>query len=1049
MSDHHTTVPAGMPLRDGSHYLHLLGRARWYILISGPAILLAAVAFVFLVVRPENPELTARALIGLERTTDVSGVKEGATANLGREDIMMSRTFLKGVARKLSLQLSTVPYGRNEMFDSISIDSSASCGTYCVRFSPQTKSEFLIYYYDTTAISLPIFGFLPTSKFTIIARGNWSSDMPVHLSAMSLKFSRSVRARPHAFTFHVVDIRVAVEAVYRNLTIKRADPDKGINYIAVLLAGRDYSLAAATANAIADGFIEKNSSFRRLRALGIVGSLDKQLQLSQTNLSAAEAKIRDFRSANPQVGLNQQTQQTVSSLARLDNGIQNMSADGVNAMRLKNAFVAADSSLRRRIADQITELLSSHSIPAGRTLHEELSQLTVQQHVLNATYGAEHPMVLENKRAINKVISAISEMLDEYIGNTQATISMKQQNVRQLSGTLRQLPAQEMQLGELQRNQQIYADIYSAVLSSYNKAKVADAVETTDFYVMDYAVAPLPPPADPSQLLVICVILALLSSFGPVLAFDLFDKSVRSQRQLARITSKLVLEAIPVFSPAGEKHLSHRPDFHPLITAPCDPNYTKEIFDSLLMKINLLLHESTDRSIAISSFESGCGKSTLSANLAVAIAMRGHRTLLVDGDLRRGTVKEIFKLPDSGGLASLLSGQKALTDYDYMTSISRTNVPRLYVLPSGREPQNPGALLSSVRMEQFKRFFEKHMDYIILDTPPLGIVSDAVVVKNLFAYYIFVVRSGKTNVTSLVNRINEFDLLPDKILGYVLNCASHEAVGTYRRYSKYYDTRPRVFTQAKHKPLIRFPSVVRAAAASLVILGISAIIFIPHFSKRTGRTMIEAAVTAPLPDKSSDRSIQSPVETSRSMVVSDWPESKSPMPRNQSDIPATHSKIEKTGKRSAAVATRPKIVDSAESTLAILREIRSKSAQGNLAALGSIFNGPALNDGEYYVWMARYLCGIGEWRKAVPLVEKALTVPAHGLSDDNLTKEYLFCKAKCLGTAFDAEPTPARGADAMEAWYNVKSGFRGSPRDFKFLYADRELRRVSKEVNGK
>jgi Mrp family chromosome partitioning ATPase len=73
-----------------------------------------------------------------------------------------------------------------------------------------------------------------------------------------------------------------------------------------------------------------------------------------------------------------------------------------------------------------------------------------------------------------------------------------------------------------------------------------------------------------------------------------------------------------------------------------------------------------------------------------------------------------------------------------------------------------------------------------LDTPPLGIVSDAVVVKNHFANYIFVVRSGKTNVTALVNRINEFDQLPDKILGYVLNCASHEAVGTYRRYSKYY-----------------------------------------------------------------------------------------------------------------------------------------------------------------------------------------------------------------------------------------------------------------------
>lgn len=783
---HEPPRPAGAPLRDGGHYLHLLARAKWYLLISGPLVLLAAAAFVFVVIRPENPELQARALIGLERTTDLSGAKEAVTANLGREDIMMSRTFLKEVARKLSLRLSTAPSSRRELFDSISVDSSAPCGTYCVRFNPQNKREFKVYYYDTAAISLPLVGFLPGSKFTIVASANWAANEPVDLPGMSFEFSRSVRARPHAFTFHVVDIRVAVEAVYRNLTIKRADPDKGINYIAVLLTGRDYAMSAATVNVIADGFIEKNSGFRQLRALGIVGSLDKQMQLSQANLASAEAKIRDFRSANPQVGLNQQTQQTVSSLAQLDNGIQNISADKTNALRLKNAFLAADSSQRLRIAEQITELLSAHSIPAGRTLHDELEALLVQKRALGATYGAEHPMVLENNRAINKVVAAIVEMLDEFIGNAQATIFMKKENVQQLSSKLRHLPAQEMQLGELQRNQQIFADIYSAVLSSYNKAKVADAVETTDFYVMDYAVPPLPPPADPSQMLIICVILALLASFGPVFAIDLFDKSVRSQRQLARITGKLVLEAIPAFLPAGEKDPTNRPFFHPLINVPCNPNYTKEIFDSLLMKIDLLLHESTDRSIAVSSFESGCGKSTLSANLAIAIAMRGHRTILIDGDLRRGMVKEIFGLPDSGGLATLLSKQSALTDDDCMKAIFKTKIPDLFVFPSGREPQNPGALLSSPRMEEFKLFCHNHVDYIVLDTPPLGIVSDAVVVKNLFAHYIFVVRSGKTNVTSLVNRINEFDQLPDKILGYVLNCASHEAVGTYRRYSKYY-----------------------------------------------------------------------------------------------------------------------------------------------------------------------------------------------------------------------------------------------------------------------
>jgi Mrp family chromosome partitioning ATPase len=115
-----------------------------------------------------------------------------------------------------------------------------------------------------------------------------------------------------------------------------------------------------------------------------------------------------------------------------------------------------------------------------------------------------------------------------------------------------------------------------------------------------------------------------------------------------------------------------------------------------------------------------------------------------------------------------------------------TKIPNLYVIPSGKEPSNPGLLLSSPRMEEFRRLGGKLAAYMVIDTPPLGIVSDAVVIQKYFAHYIFVVRSGKTNVMELVNRINEFDRLPEKILGYVLNRASHNAVGTYRRYSKYY-----------------------------------------------------------------------------------------------------------------------------------------------------------------------------------------------------------------------------------------------------------------------
>ncbi len=735
---------------------------------------------------PENPKLSARALIGLEKPTDVSGLKVGAASNLGREDIMMSRTFLKDVVQKQSLQLWTKPYAREAFFDWVKLDTAVACGTYSVHFSPKKQGEYYILYYDTSAISVPLVGILPGTKFNNLVVGNWKTDSLIHMPGINLKFSRSLRARPKDFNFSVVDIRVAVEDVYHSLTIKRADPDKGINYITVLLESRDYALAAATANTIADGFIDKNFSYRQQRARGIVGSLDSQLTLSQANLAAADAKIRDFRHLNPQVGLSQQTQQTVSNLARLDNGIQGRASDNAYADTFRKDFQNADSSQLIRIARVVADFLMAHSVPDGKALKEELDRLMVIQSKLNESYGQEHPMVLENNRNISKAISSIRKSLDDFIQKGKAEISQKNQSVEQLSTKLGRLPALEMALGELQRKQQIFSDIYSAVLSSYNKAKVEDAVAITDFYVMDYAVAPLPPPADNTQLFFLFALLSILVSFGPVVGYDSFDKSVRSSRQLERITGRQVLESVPTFHQLVESHWAGKPGYRPLINVPTHPTFIREIFDSLQVKINLHLMKSKHRIIVISSLEDAAGKSTVSSNLAISYAMRGHRTLLVDADLRRGTVETTFRLPDSGGFATLLSGNSPLTDDDCRRFLVKTMIPNLFVIPSNPEANNPGALLSSPRMAEFKQFCLRNMDYVLIDTPPLGAVSDAAVIQGDFENYLFVIRYGKTNVADLVNRINEFDQLSGKVLGYVLNRASLNSLGSYQKYSSYY-----------------------------------------------------------------------------------------------------------------------------------------------------------------------------------------------------------------------------------------------------------------------
>jgi tyrosine-protein kinase Etk/Wzc len=278
----------------------------------------------------------------------------------------------------------------------------------------------------------------------------------------------------------------------------------------------------------------------------------------------------------------------------------------------------------------------------------------------------------------------------------------------------------------------------------------------------------------------------MVVSAVPVLAYDFFDKSVRSQRQLETVTGRNVLESVPVFHQLKVDPLKGKYGLRPLINVPCNPIFTREIFDALQIKINLHLLKSANKILLVSSLEDGAGKSTISSNLAVSYALRGNRTLLVDGDLRRGTVAATFGLPDSGGFASLLSNPGPLSDDDCRRYLVKTVIPNLFLLPASMESTNPGSLLSSPRMLEFKQFCMKHMDYVIIDTPPLGAVSDAAVIQNVFTNYLFVVRYGKTRVADLVNRINEFNELPEKVIGYILNQASLNSVGSYRRYSSYY-----------------------------------------------------------------------------------------------------------------------------------------------------------------------------------------------------------------------------------------------------------------------
>ncbi len=182
--------------------------------------------------------------------------------------------------------------------------------------------------------------------------------------------------------------------------------------------------------------------------------------------------------------------------------------------------------------------------------------------------------------------------------------------------------------------------------------------------------------------------------------------------------------------------------------------------------------------IGVTSSVRGEGKSTTAVNLSYVLAEKGHKVLLVDGDLRIPSIAKKMGIDSTPGLTDLLIGSSA--DIASWKSEIHKN---WYILPSGEIPPNPSELLGSKRMENVLGILKEHFDYIILDLPPVNIVSDAMSVSSLITGMIIVVREGYTSKKDLDRCMRQVKLSNVNVLGCVMN-ESEEGSASYGKYSK-------------------------------------------------------------------------------------------------------------------------------------------------------------------------------------------------------------------------------------------------------------------------
>ena len=336
--------------------------------------------------------------------------------------------------------------------------------------------------------------------------------------------------------------------------------------------------------------------------------------------------------------------------------------------------------------------------------------------------------------------------------------------------------------------------------------RISSIVEGSSAKVVEYAVVAASPssPSYPKNT-VYGLIAGLLLSIGILVVRELFDVTIRSENDIEQCCAHPVLAAVPdMIAPSkgnayyyyggyGEK--THKKSGSsagqkaPALIGRDISFAAAEAYKLLRTKLQFsFTDEITCPVIGISSALAGEGKSLSAINLAYSLAQLDKRVLLMDGDMRRPSLAAKLRIAKNPGLSNYLTGQVEL---DEIIQACGNDVKEgcFDAITSGRNPPNPIELLSSPKMARMLSQLRESYDYIIMDLPPVGEVSDSMVAAKLVDGVLLVVRQNYGSSVALSQAVRQFEFVSSRILGVVLNCVSDSGRGygkKYYRYRKYY-----------------------------------------------------------------------------------------------------------------------------------------------------------------------------------------------------------------------------------------------------------------------
>lgn len=597
-----------------------------------------------------------------------------------------------------------------------------------------------------------------------IAKGQ--SGKPLEENGISLILVNSSTPKGHRIGLKKKDFTEIAENIQKKIKVQKMGERVPGPSTVLKISYRDPDPVRAmhVANAIAKAYQEKRVERRSKEAQQTEAFLAEQLEKVRESLGASEKMLGEYKTKEGIVELSKSAESLVERIAELEKERVLISLDLRSTENLYRRLIESQRSNREFILSA-----ASSPDPIIGQLAQTLSQLEVRRQAMLKEFTERHPEVVAIDSQIaelrNRILLTVKNSIDG-LKKREETI---EKAIRENEAGLKKLPGAERELAIITRSFKTNEEIYLLLLKKYEEARIAKAATVANMDILDPAIFPLFP-IKPKLMINIPLGAAIGLIFGCFLAFfqEYLDDSIKNEEDVREAVNLPVFATIPHDLPSDGRRVSifqrRQRGKLGLISLDERKSVVAEAFRMLRTNIQFTGIDKRTRSYLFVSPGKNEGKSSIIANLGIALAALGSKVLLVDADMRNGTLHKIFGLDDSHGLSILLS-----SDIKWDQFIRETQYEGLFIIPSGQLPPNPSELLASRRMKEFMAAVREKFDFILYDSPPIIPCTDASIIGMNVDGIFIIARAGVTGRGALKKARDILQSPPYNIYGVILN----------------------------------------------------------------------------------------------------------------------------------------------------------------------------------------------------------------------------------------------------------------------------------------